>query len=110
MSKLRVGIVGSGFGGAVHAPAYALHPRFEVVAIASPSSAERVARERKIPHAFESVEAMLAGVKLDVVSVASPPFDHHASVIAALRAGKHVLCEKPMALTVAQAEEMHAAA
>jgi predicted dehydrogenase len=106
---LRVGIVGSGFGGAVHAPAYALHPRFEVVAIASPTNAERVARERKIPHAFRSVGEMLAGVELDVVSVASPPFDHHASVLAALAAGKHVLCEKPFALTVAQAEEMYAA-
>jgi predicted dehydrogenase len=106
MSKLRVGIVGSGFGGAVHAPAYALHPRFEVVAIASPSSAERVAKERKIPHAFRSAEEMLAGVELDVVSVASPPFDHHRSVLAALAAGKHVLCEKPFALTVAEAEEM----
>jgi predicted dehydrogenase len=110
MSRLRVGIVGSGFGGAVHAPAFALHPRFEVVAIASPSSAERVAAERKIPHAFASTEAMLAGVELDVVSVASPPFDHHPSVLAALAAGKHVLCEKPFALNVAQAEEMLAAA
>jgi predicted dehydrogenase len=110
MSTLKVGIVGSGFGGAVHAPAYALHPRFEVVAIASPSSAERVARERKIPHAFRSVEEMLRGVELDVVSVASPPFDHHRSVLAAVRAGKHVLCEKPLALTLAQAEEMLAEA
>jgi len=110
VSALRVGIVGSGFGGAVHAPAYALHPRFEVVAIASPSSAERVARERKIPHAFASVDEMLRGVELDVVSVASPPFDHHPSVIAALEAGKHVLCEKPFALNVAQAEAMVAAA
>jgi predicted dehydrogenase len=110
VSKLRVGIVGSGFGGSVHAPAYALHPRFEVVAIASPSSAERVARERKIPHAFRSVDEMLAGVALDVVSVASPPFDHHRSVLAALASGKHVLCEKPMALNVAQAQEMAAAA
>jgi predicted dehydrogenase len=110
VSRLRVGIVGSGFGGAVHAPAYALHPRFEVVALASPSSAERVARERKIPHAFTSVDQMLAGVELDVVSVASPPFDHHRSVLAALAAGKHVLCEKPFGLTVAEGEEMLAAA
>ena len=109
MSTLRVGIVGSGFGGTVHAPAYTLHPRFEVVAIASPSNAERVARERKIPHAFASCEEMLAGAELDVVSVASPPFDHHRSVLAALAAGKHVLCEKPFALTVAEAEEMLAA-
>ena len=110
MSKLRVGVVGAGFGGAVHAPAFALHPRFEVVAIASPSSAERVARERKIPQAFRSTGEMLAGVELDVVSVASPPFDHHDAVLAALAAGKHVLCEKPLALDVAQAEAMVAAA
>jgi predicted dehydrogenase len=110
MSALRVGIVGSGFGGTVHAPAYALHPRFEVVAIASPSNAERVAKERKIPHAFPSTEAMLAGVELDVVSVASPPFDHLPSVLAALAAGKHVLCEKPFGMNVAEAEQMVAAA
>jgi predicted dehydrogenase len=110
MSALRVGIVGSGFGGAVHAPAYAIHPRFEVVAIASPSNAERVAKERKIPHAFPSTEAMLAGVELDVVSVASPPFDHLPSVLAALAAGKHVLCEKPFGMNVAEAEQMVAAA
>jgi predicted dehydrogenase len=109
MSALRVGIVGSGFGGKVHAPAFALHPRFEVVAIVSPTNAERVARERKIPHAFRSVDEMLAGVEVDVVSVASPPFDHHPSVMAALAAGKHVLCEKPLALTLAEAEEMVAA-
>jgi predicted dehydrogenase len=104
---LRVGIVGAGFGGSVHAPAFALHPRFEPVAIASPNSAAQIAAEREIPHAFPSVEAMLAGVELDLVSVASPPFDHHRSVMAALAAGKHVLCEKPFALTLAQAEEMH---
>ena len=73
MSRLRVGIVGAGFGANVHAPAFTLHERFEVVAIAAPSSAERAARERKIPHAFASTEAMLAGVELDVVAVASPP-------------------------------------
>ena len=110
MSTLRVGIVGTGFGATVHAPAYALHPRFEVVAIASPTSAERVAQERKIPHAFPSTDAMLAGVDLDVVSVASPPFDHRPSVLAALAARKHVLCEKPFGRTVGEAEEMAAAA
>jgi predicted dehydrogenase len=108
MSALRVGIVGTGFGATVHAPAFVRHPRFELVAIASPNRAEAVAKERRIPHAFRSIEEMLAGVELDVVSVASPPFDHHRSVTAALRAGKHVLCEKPFALSVAEAEEMTA--
>jgi predicted dehydrogenase len=106
----KVGIVGSGFGGSVHAPAFTLHPSFEVVAIASPANAERVARERNIPHAFASLEALLREVEVDVVAVASPPFDHHRSVLRALAAGKHVLCEKPFALNVAQAEELVAAA
>lgn len=94
----------------MHAPAYKLHPDFEVVAIASPSSAKRVADERQIPHAFDTLEKMLASVELDVVSIASPPFDHHSSVLTALAAGKHVLCEKPFALSIAQAEEMATAA
>jgi predicted dehydrogenase len=106
----KVGIVGSGFGGSVHAPAFTLHPSFEVVAIASPANAERVARERNIPHAFASLDALLRETDVDVISVASPPFDHHPSVLRALAAGKHVLCEKPFTLNVAQAEELVAAA
>src|SRR5271154_2140452 len=99
----RVGIVGSSFGGTVHAPAFKLHPKFEVVAIASPRNAAAVARERKIPHAFVSLATRLREVEVDVVSVSSPPFDHPASVLAALTAGKHVLCEKPFALSTTEA-------
>ena len=106
----RVGIVGSGFGGTVHAPAFTLHPAFEVVAIASPTNAARVAAERKIPHAFAALNELLAAVDGDVVAIASPPFDHYAAVRTALAAGKHVLCEKPFTLNVAQAEELVAAA
>jgi predicted dehydrogenase len=108
----RVGIVGSGFGGRVHAPAYALHPQFEPVAIASPNNARKVAAERNVPHAFDSLDAMLdaMGADIDVVSVASPPYDHHRSVMTAIAAGKHVLCEKPFGLRLADVEEMTAAA
>jgi predicted dehydrogenase len=106
----RVGIVGSGFGGAVHAPAFALHPQFEVAAIASPANAERVARERGIPRAFDSLAALLRETDVDVVAVASPPVTHYDAVMTALAAGKHVLCEKPFTLNVAQAEELVAAA
>ena len=98
MSKLRVGIVGAGFGGAVHAPAFRCTRASSRSRSRRPSSAERVARERKIPHAFPSVEGCWPATELDVVAVASPPFDHHRSVLAALAAGKHVLCEKPFAL------------
>ncbi len=110
MSTRKVGVVGSGFGGTVHVPAFRAQGGFEVVALASPSRAQEVAAQRQIPHAFASVEAMLAGVELDVVSVATPPFDHKRSVLASLACGKHVLCEKPFALNVADAQEMLAAA
>jgi predicted dehydrogenase len=107
----RVGIVGSGFGGKVHAPAYTLHPQFEPVAIASPNNAQKIADERKIPHAFDSLEAMLAkmGSEIDVISISTPPFDHHRAVMAAVAAGKHVLCEKPVSIRLSEAEEMTAA-
>jgi predicted dehydrogenase len=106
----RVGIAGSGFGVRAHLPAFSAHPRFEVVALASPHSAQRIAAERNVPHAFASAKEMLAGCELDVISIAAPPFTHHGDVIAALDAGKHVLCEKPFALDVCQAEEMLQAA
>jgi len=103
---LRVGIVGTGSGERVHVPGFAAHERFDVVAIASPTSAPNVAKRRKIPHAFRSTAEMLAGVELDVLAVTSPPFDHAPSVLAGLERRLHILCEKPFALDVAEAEAM----
>lgn len=53
---------------------------------------------------------MLDGIELDAVSIASPPFEHCKGTLLALQRGKHVLCEKPLAFKVAEAEEMVAAA
>ncbi|HEV7179454.1 MAG TPA: Gfo/Idh/MocA family oxidoreductase [Candidatus Baltobacteraceae bacterium] len=106
MNTYRIGISGAGFGVKAHLPALLAHPRFDVVALASPSTAAAVAKERNIPRAFTSCEEMLAERDLDAVVVASPPFAHHADVLAALAANKHVICEKPFALNVAQAFEM----
>jgi len=103
MTRYRIGIVGAGFGATAHLPALANHPRFEVVAIASPSNAPRVAREAGIAHAFASCADMVTGCELDAVTVASPPFAHRDDVIAALEAGKNVLCEKPFTLRLADA-------
>lgn len=102
----KVGIVGSGFGARAHLPAFTAHSEFEVVALASPHSAQSTAAERGIPNAFSTCEELLRGCDVDVVSIAAPPFTHHADVLAALAAGKHVICEKPFALNVAQAQEM----
>lgn len=106
----RIGIVGAGFGVTAHLPALRAHPRFDVVALASPSRAAGIAAERGIPHAFTSCAAMLAGCELDAVTVASPPFAHEADVLATLSAGKHLLCEKPFALGVESARVMAEAA
>jgi len=108
--KIRVGVVGSGFGALVHAPAFRAHERYELVAIASPSHARDEAKKQGIPHAFDSCEEMLDGVALDLVSIASPPFMHHRDASAALTAGKHILCEKPFTLNLAQAQELAARA
>lgn len=110
MPTFRIGIVGAGFGVSAHLPALQAHPRFDVVALASPSTAAQIARERSVPHAFASCQAMLAGCDLDAVTVASPPFTHREDVLASLAAHKHVLCEKPFALDVAGARHMVEAA
>lgn len=110
MKRYRIGIAGTGFGVSSHLPALRAHPRFDVVALASPKTAARVAAERGIPHAFRSAAEMIAGCELDAVTIASPPFAHAPDVLAALEAGLHVVCEKPFALNVAQAEAMASAA
>ncbi|MEO6834755.1 MAG: Gfo/Idh/MocA family oxidoreductase, partial [Candidatus Tumulicola sp.] len=84
METYRIGIVGAGFGVSSHLPALLAHPRFDVVALASPSSAARIAAERGIPNAFASCAEMLAGCKLDAVTIASPPHAHSRDVLAAL--------------------------
>ncbi|HTU70531.1 MAG TPA: Gfo/Idh/MocA family oxidoreductase [Candidatus Baltobacteraceae bacterium] len=109
MKTYRIGISGAGFGVKAHLPALLAHPRFDVVALASPSSAKAIAAERKIPHSYPSAAAMIEGAELDAITIASPPFTHRNDVLAALDAGLHVMCEKPFALNVEEAEEMVAA-
>ena len=109
MKIYRIGISGAGFGVKAHLPALLAHPRFDVVALASPHSAQAIAAERQIPHAFTSAQAMIDGCELDAIIIASPPFTHRDDVLAALDAGLNVICEKPFALNVEEAEEMVAA-
>lgn len=105
---LRVGVVGTGFGAQVQIPTFRAHPRVQVVAVASgtPGKAQQVASRFEIPHAFDDARQMLAKVELDLVSITSPPDTHHPISLAALARGRHVLCEKPMALSAGQAQEM----
>ncbi|MDP2776153.1 MAG: Gfo/Idh/MocA family oxidoreductase [Anaerolineales bacterium] len=86
--------------------------RTRLLAIASRniSSAEAYAREHKIPRAHGSYEALPADPEIDVIYNSLPNHLHAEWAIKALRAGKHVLCEKPFALTLAEVDEMISAA
>ena len=83
-------------------------PDSAVVAVMSASEerAKRYAAENGIPHHYSSVEALLANPDVDVVYVSTTNERHKGEVALAAKAGKHVLCEKPLALNMADAREM----
>ena len=107
MKELRVGVIGTGFGRLVQIPVFAAHPRARVVAVAgaTPGKAARVAAEFGIPHAFDDWRDLIR-VDLDLVSITPQPVHHRTMALAAAGAGRHILCEKPMALHAREAEEM----
>jgi predicted dehydrogenase len=108
---LRMGVVGVGFGSTVHIPALQSEG-IEVLAVAArrQERADEAASRFGIAHALTDFQAMLELEGLDAVAIATPPGQHHDMAIAALAAGKHVLCEKPFALDRAQALAMRRAA
>jgi predicted dehydrogenase len=112
MAPLRVGIVAAGIMGELHAKIYQAHPQCQVLAVAdsNPARAQALAGRLGLPHVFASCREMLTSLDLDVVSVCTPDFAHAEPAIAAAEAGKHVLIEKPLAVTVADAEAIIAAA
>jgi predicted dehydrogenase len=110
--RVRVAIVGTGFGARVQAPGFRVHPEFELAAIvsASPERAAAAAQELGGLRAYTDYARMLSEVKPDLVSIVTPPGLHAPQTLAALDAGAHVLCEKPFALTAAEARQMLARA
>jgi predicted dehydrogenase len=114
MKKVKVAVVGYGFiSGKGHVPAFLKRSDVEVVAVADISQERRALAAEALPKAriFSSFEELLAsGTEIDVIDVATPPCDHAKIAIAALEAGYHVLCEKPLATTTAEARAMLAAA
>jgi predicted dehydrogenase len=109
-SSLTVGIVGLGYGRA-HIPAFQAHG-VRVVALCQRDQvgAQAIARRYDVPHVFHRWEEMLEVARPGIVVIAPPPHLHHTIALAALEAGAHVLCEKPLAMTVSEARAMAAAA
>ena len=105
---IRVGVIGTGFGASLHLSALRENPDFHTVAICSrrPERARAAALDHGIPAHLADFRELVRSDGVDAVIVASPPHLHHAMVIAALEAGKHVVCEKPMARNLAEARDM----
>ncbi|MGN8050932.1 Gfo/Idh/MocA family protein [Curtobacterium sp. 22159] len=117
--RLRVAMVGHGFMGAAHSQAWRTAPRFFDLAV-EPEMAVVVGRDpdrteaARAKYGWQAAStdwrAVVADPETDVVDIVSPGSSHVEVAIAALEAGKHVLCEKPLANTVEEAEAMASAA
>jgi len=107
----RIGIIGVGFGAQVYIPAFRSEG-WEVAAISSRSrdKVAAAAAAASIRDVHTDPMELIARDDLDAIAIATPPRTHHELAIAALEAGKHVLCEKPFALDAKQAAEMRDAA
>lgn len=109
MNTLRAGIIGVGYLGQFHAEKYAKIPGVEVAGIADPDGGRAAQVAAKLgARAFTDASDLIG--KVDVVSIAAPTVLHHRIAKPFLEAGVHVLLEKPMTVTVAEADELNALA
>lgn len=109
--ELKAGVIGMGMG-RHHVAGFAAHPHCKVVAIADTDSARltEIGDQHHLAARYRDAAEMIASEDLDLVSIATPNKFHCPLTLAALDAGAHVLTEKPMALNVAEAQQMKAAA
>ncbi len=107
MQTIKVGVAGLGFIGPAHIEALRRIPGIEVVAISESSEelAKSKAEQLGIPKYFSDFNELLKE-EIDCVHICTPNFLHFEMAKAALESGKHVVCEKPLATTVAQGEEL----
>jgi len=106
-AEIGAAVVGTGFIGAVHVEALRrLGVQVHGVVGSTRERAAARAAEIGLPQAYGSFQAMLDDPRVDVVHVTSPNHLHHEHSRAALRAGKHVVCEKPLAMTPAESADL----
>ncbi len=119
LPRLRVGLIGSGFMGKAHAFGYAAAPRvfdlpmrieLATLADATPDIAAHAARTLGFAAATADWRDLLADPAIDLIDITAPNALHHEIAMAAIAAGKHVYCEKPLAPELSQAREMAEAA
>ncbi len=104
---VKVGMVGTGFVGDLHHAAFKGWVRdAEVVAVSSPTNAKKFAEERGIANYYNDYREMLKDKEIDVVDIGIPNDLHCQVVTDAARAGKHVIIEKPLCITMEEADEM----
>ena len=109
---IRIGIIGTGFARKVQIPAFKSCENAEITSIASGSleNAKTTAEEFGIAHFTEDWRETIARDDVDLVCITTPPKLHHEMTMLAIEHGKHILCEKPMAMNAEEARDMTAAA
>ena len=113
LQPVRVGLIGAGRMGSFHAENLAYRvPGATLAAVADPQpgAAEKLASKLGVAKAYSDLHALLLDPEIDAIAIAAPARTHAEWVIAAANAGKHVFCEKPMAVTLEEADRAIAAA
>jgi len=110
--EIGFGVIGTGIFGELHCRVYAEHPKVRLVAVCDIDAkrARAAARKYGVKHWFTDYREMLAMEDLAAVSIVTPDFAHKAPAVAAAKAGKHFLLEKPLATTLADARAIAEAA
>ncbi|NOZ24434.1 MAG: Gfo/Idh/MocA family oxidoreductase [Planctomycetes bacterium] len=108
---VKMGLVGAGTMGEMYCMAFTQCPLSELAAVCDleEKKAGKLARKYHVPACYTDVNDMLAGADIDAVAIATPDFHHRTPAIACLRAGKDVLCEKPLATTMKDCRAIAAA-
>jgi predicted dehydrogenase len=106
-AEIGAAVIGTGFIGVVHVEALRrLGVQVHGVVGSTHERAAARSRELGLPPAYQDLEHMLSDTRVDVVHITSPNHLHHEQALAALRAGKHVVCEKPLALNPDESREL----
>jgi predicted dehydrogenase len=108
METIRIGILGAGFISRVHTESFKKVPGVEIVAICDQDAdrGKAMCEVYNIPRYYSDHKELLKDKDVSVVTIALPNYLHAQMAIAAAQAGKHVICEKPLALTIEDAEAM----